>query len=53
MGDVAGALGLVAGAGGSVSLLGLVLMAVVVFWPDETPFRRLLALVRAWRRPRS
>lgn len=46
MSDVAGAVGLVAVAG------ALVLVAVVVFWPSETPFRRLLALVRAWRRLR-
>lgn len=44
-----------AGTGGFASVLGvgaLVLVAAVLFYPGPEPHRRLLALVRAWRRPR-
>jgi len=56
MSEIRQALDLFAGAGGLASLLGLgvlVLIAVVLFCPGKEPYRRLLALVRAWRGPRQ
>ena len=55
MSNVQRVVDLFAGTGGFAAVFGLgvlLLVAVVVFYPDREPHRRLLALVRAWRRPR-
>jgi hypothetical protein len=52
MGELARIFGPSVGAGRAVLLLAFLLLAVVLFLPSDVPYRRLLGLVRAWRRAR-